>query len=220
MPNSSPTGAATNRYRIETMCTGPFQTNLYLLHDSQTRRCWLFDCGFEGEEIISWIEASGASLQAIWLTHGHIDHVADVELVADHFKVPFYLHSADQPMLETLAMQGRLFGLSCRNVRSPDSDITPALTQIGELACDIRHVPGHSPGSVVFWFPALEVLIAGDTVFDMSIGRTDLPGGDHATLLNAIHGQIMTLPPETRILPGHMGPTTVGREAASNPYLH
>ena len=219
MPAPAAPQTATARYAIEGLTTGPFQTNLYLLHDRDARHCWLFDCGFEGEQIINWIEASGSQLQAIWLTHGHIDHVADVEMVADHFKVPFYLHSADQPMLATLAMQGRMFGLACRNVRSPDADIYPGPATFGSLTCDIRYVPGHSPGSVVFWFPELGLLIAGDTVFDMSIGRTDLPGGDHATLLRAIQDQILTLPPDTRILPGHMGPTTVSREAASNPFL-
>lgn len=198
---------------------GPFQTNHYILVEKSSRKGWLFDCGTEGTEILEWLRSLNVQLQYIWLTHGHIDHVASVDTVARVTDVGFAMHEADLPFLTDLEAHARMFGLRASNVRKPDAPIAIGRHTIGGLDCDIRYVPGHSPGSVVFYFPDLNTVIAGDTLFAYSIGRTDLPGGNHQQLLEAIRSQLFTLPDDTIVLPGHMGPTTVGREKQHNPFL-
>lgn len=206
-------------WKIDAQVIGPFATNHYLLQNQSEKRCWLFDSGFDADGIVRWIEQSGCVLQEIYITHGHIDHVSAVGAVAKHYGVPYWMHAEDIPLTESLEVQGQMFGVSVVNPPAPDHLIESGTFLLDDLVVETRLTPGHSPGGVCFYFEDLQTAIVGDTIFQSSIGRTDLPGGSHPLLINSIKSQILSLPDETTLLPGHMCPTTVAVERASNPFL-
>ncbi len=205
---------------ISMITVGPFQTNHYLIKEKASQHGWLFDCGFEPARIEQWIEDQAVQLQSIWLTHGHIDHAAASETIATQFGVPFYLHDDDVPLTANLSQQAQMFGLQAENPRHPDGSIPLGAVHLSEfLYFEALHTPGHSPGSISFYFPQLECVIVGDALFHNSIGRTDLPGGSHPVLINSIKQQLLPLPENTLVLAGHMDTTTIGNEKRYNPFL-
>lgn len=209
----------TDTWKIDSLTVGPFATNHYLLQNLIDRTCWLFDCGFEGQALGDWIERSGCRLQEILVTHGHIDHISAVDQLCNRFAVGYAMHKDDVPLTANLAMQGQMFGMSVPNPSPPVRYLEPGLAKLGSLSVQILATPGHSPGSVSFYFPELESVICGDVLFQGSIGRTDLPGGDLAILSASIREQLYSLPDNTVVLPGHMSPTTIGEEKRSNPFV-
>ncbi|CAA9562096.1 MAG: MBL-fold metallo-hydrolase superfamily [uncultured Truepera sp.] len=203
---------------IQALTVGPLQENCYLLTDTQTQKAVLVDPGDEAERIIAAV--NGFSLTAVWLTHAHFDHVGALSAVHRHFPVPVYLHPDDRELFAHAAQSAAFFGLV---LEQPDLEPTPlthgqTLT-LGEHEATCLFTPGHAPGHMAFYLPEHGFVLAGDALFQGSVGRTDLPGGDHAQLLASIRRELLTLPDETRVLPGHGPETTVGTERRANPFL-
>jgi glyoxylase-like metal-dependent hydrolase (beta-lactamase superfamily II) len=199
---------------------GPFAENSYFLFDPESRAAVAFDPGDEPDRLLDVIRREGLDVRAILNTHCHLDHVGAVSALKEATGAPFYIHPADRFLLDAVPVQAQYFGLPPPPV--PDVDGLLAGGQVFELAggnISIRVIetPGHSPGSVTFH--AGDILFAGDVLFQSSIGRTDLPGGDHETLLRSIRERLLVFPDSTIVYPGHGPPTTIGRERATNPFL-
>lgn len=209
-------GTATVQVRRLTL--GPFQSNCYLLGPTPAGRTIVIDPGDEPARIVDAVERAGGDLAAILLTHAHLDHVGAVAALVREFEAPVHLHPDDLPLYERAAEIGLQFGVRLEAPPPPDEPFTDGQeVDIDDLTFRVAHTPGHSPGGVtLIGEPGAFV---GDCVFAGSIGRTDLPGGDTETLLDAIVGRILSLPPATVLFPGHGPETTVAAEAATNPFL-
>ena len=199
----------------------PFQQNCTLLWCEASRRAAVIDPGGDLPEIERAIAQAGVTVDKIWLTHGHIDHVGGAAELKARRNVPIEgPQRADLFLLEHVVDSARSFGLSGVNNVTPDRWLEDGDTvAVGELSFAVRHCPGHSPGSVAFVNEGLRLAIVGDVLFAGSIGRTDLPGGDHAQLLASIRDKLMVLPDDVAVISGHGPTTTIGRERASNPFL-
>jgi glyoxylase-like metal-dependent hydrolase (beta-lactamase superfamily II) len=197
---------------------GPFQSNCYVIGPTDAGRLVVIDPGDEGERIASVIREGGGDVAAILLTHAHLDHVGGVAQLVREFGAPVYLHPDDRPLYDHVVEIGLKYGLQIEEPPPPDvAFVEGESVTFDDLTFDVRLTPGHSPGSVTLvGGPGAFV---GDAVFAGSIGRTDLPGGDTETLLDAIVRKILTLPPETILLSGHGPETTVAAESATNPFL-
>jgi glyoxylase-like metal-dependent hydrolase (beta-lactamase superfamily II) len=211
--------------RIHRFTFNPFSENSYLLINAQDA-CWVVDPGMwnatEETEFHNFIAEHGLKPQAILNTHAHIDHVLGVQSVADRYGIPFGLHALEAPVLAAAGASAVRFGLPGKVVVPPvsiDLKATSAYKLGEEDEIEIRHVPGHSPGSVIFYNAAGGWAIGGDALFEGSIGRTDLPGGDHQTLLSSIKTQMLSLPDDVVVHPGHGDATTIGAERKGNPFL-
>ncbi len=200
---------------------GPVMTNVYLIADPQSGEAVVIDPASDGEVIVAAAQKRRWRIGSIWLTHAHFDHLAGAGEVADRLSPPppVALHALDYPLWR---MEGGapLFGMHI----DPGPEPTVSLEHgqqlhLGSNLLEVRHTPGHTPGHVVFYCPAAGVAFCGDVIFQMGIGRTDLPGGDYDTLIHSIQTQIMNLPDETRLLSGHGPETTVGIERRMNPFL-
>lgn len=197
---------------------GPLQANAYLAICEETGSCAVIDPGAEHERLLSAAEAEGARIEAILLTHAHLDHVGAVAELKSATAAPIYLHPQDLPLYRALPEQALSFGLEMEKPPDPDHELRHGqLIQLGNETLEVRHTPGHSPGHVCFTGGGFALV--GDCVFEGSIGRSDLPGGDSRALLDSIQRQLLTLPDQTVLYPGHGPATTVGRERTSNPFL-
>jgi glyoxylase-like metal-dependent hydrolase (beta-lactamase superfamily II) len=200
---------------------GPMENNTYVAADVSSGQAVVIDPSFDSEVILPEIEQRGWSLSAIWLTHAHFDHIAGVKALLSASSPPpaVGLHPADLPLWQ----QGggaRIFGLEIELGPEPSLSFVDGSTlQLGDNSFEVRHTPGHTTGHVVFYCAQEAVVFCGDLIFYHGVGRTDLPGGDHRTLLRSIREQILTLPPATRLLSGHGPETTVAEEQAANPFL-
>lgn len=200
---------------------GPLQTNCYIA-EAETGECLIFDPGEEAAKVAGEIEKLNLRPTAIYLTHAHFDHIGAVEELRTRYGIPVHLHSAEQEWLSDpmLNGSGRYADLPDIRTDAPDRLIGEDGPRTdGHFEFSTFHVPGHSPGSVAFYFEREGVLVGGDALFRMSIGRTDLPGGDHETLLSSIREKLFALPDGTEVLPGHMDPTSIGDEKRLNPFL-
>ncbi len=206
---------------IVTFVLGPLDNNTYLLADRESGEAAIIDPSVGSTTVVEEAQQLGYRPIAIWITHAHFDHLTGVEEVVDAYKLPLpvALHSAD---LELWNSGGGawMFGLSVLRLPQPTILLVDrqSLT-LGQSRVEVRHVPGHTPGHVLFYAPEAGAALVGDAIFRGSIGRTDLPGGDYDTLLDSLRAQVLTLPPETRLLPGHGPDTTVAEEQATNPFL-
>ena len=197
---------------------GPFQENCYVVSDPATGATVVVDPGSEGEEVIAEIERGGHELQAIWITHAHVDHIGAIATVKRRWDVPVYLHRLDEPLYRVGGRQAQLYGIPYEEPPPPDREFFDGQTvALGKLAFTVMHVPGHSPGHVVL-HGAGHALV-GDCLFAGSVGRTDLPMSNPAQL-EASLARIVALPPETVIHPGHGDSSTIGEELLSNPFLN
>lgn len=205
---------------LQSFTVGPFTENSYLLICGEMRQALLIDPGDEADLLWQAVVDANVTLTAIVLTHAHLDHVGAVETIRRRANVPVYLHPADNELLAHVVRQGQMFGLQLEPVGPADKPLGQGdrLT-CGKLDVDVIHTPGHSPGGVCLYLPAEKTLIAGDTLFRRSIGRTDLPGGDAQTLLRAIETQLWPLPDDVRVYPGHGSATTIGDEKQLNPFV-
>ncbi len=220
-PIQSETGHAPPRTDLEPLCltVGAFQSNCYVMGPTPGGVVVVIDPGDEADRIRGAIEATGGELAAILLTHAHIDHVGAVAAIKRRYGVPIYLHPDGRPLYDRAAEQGAAFGIAIEPPPPPDHEFRAGEPVVlGDLRFDVRHTPGHSPGGVTLICEA--GAFVGDCVFAGSIGRTDLPGGNTETLLDAIVTQILSLPMQTRLFTGHGPETTVAAEAATNPFLH
>jgi hydroxyacylglutathione hydrolase len=208
---------------------GSFQTNCYVVATERGEACVVVDPGQDAVEPLEELLAEHRLTPvAVLLTHGHLDHTFSVAPVCDGHDVPAWIHPADREMLadpaKGLSAQAAAFfgGLEVREPREVRALDDGAALELAGLALRVDHTPGHTPGSVVFTTPTgdgVEVVLAGDTLFEGSIGRTDLPGGDHAQMLASLRDKLLTRDDSTVVLPGHGRPTTIGRERGTNPFL-
>jgi len=206
---------------ILTYPLGIVQTNTYLVADSATHEAVVIDPADEGKFLVNEAQKRGWQIGGIWLTHAHFDHMAGVSGITDHLNPApkVAMHPADLPLWQ---LQGgaRFFGVKIDPGPEPTVHLhQKQLLNIGSHLFEVRHCPGHTPGHVVFYCAVEKVVFCGDVIFSGSIGRTDLPGGDLATLLESIRTQLFSLPDETNLLPGHEEATTVGIERRFNPFL-
>jgi glyoxylase-like metal-dependent hydrolase (beta-lactamase superfamily II) len=207
--------------KIDRLVLGPLENNTYLVTDRKTAQSVVIDPSFGSVAAAREIQRSGYHLSAIWLTHAHFDHLAGIqELQAEfHGAIPVGLHPADLPLWNR-AGDAAMFGFQVKPGPEPHIRFNHGQRlQIGESTIEVRHTPGHCAGHVVFYAAEDGVVFCGDLIFQMGVGRTDLPGGDDAALVESIRSQIFPLPPQTRLLSGHGAETTVGVEKASNPYV-
>ncbi len=210
-------------YEVEVrgLVVGLFQENCYIIGSRRTGEAAVIDPGDEPDLLLGALEQLGAKVEAILVTHTDIDHVGAVAPLAKATGAPVYCPKLEVPVLADIMRWVPWPGIG--PFESYDADATVAGGETLQLAgfdIDVLFVPGHSPGHVAYSFADEGVLISGDVLFQGSVGRTDLPGGDHATLLASIASLLERLPDETVVLPGHMGTTTLGRERHTNPFLH
>jgi len=201
----------------------PVQENTYVLTDEKDA-CCIIDpgCYFGNERttLQEYIQQNGLSPKYLLNTHCHLDHVFGNKFVFETWDLPLYLHEKEQPVLEGAAAAGLSWGLPFENYRGPLIFLEPGSSiRLGDHDLAILFLPGHSPGSVGFYSAEDGFLIGGDVLFRGGIGRTDLPGGDHDTLLRSIREQLWTLPDATVVYSGHGEPTTIGWEKKHNPFL-
>jgi hydroxyacylglutathione hydrolase len=197
-----------------------FQQNCSIIWCTETKRGALIDPGGEAETLIAEIQARDIAIEKILVTHGHIDHVGAVAELAQHFGVPIEgPHPEDRFLTETVEEQGARFGIPGRNFE-PDRwlDENDVVT-VGSQSFAVRHCPGHTPGHVVFVHEAARLAFVGDVLFQGSVGRTDVPYGNHASLINAIRTKLLPLGDDFAFICGHGPASTIGRERRSNPFI-
>ena len=201
---------------IFTLANGPFMVNTYLVVNGS--RAFIIDPGSNIKPVLVKIESEKLELEAVIATHGHIDHIDGVNAVKKMFKVPFYVNDMDTELIQTVRMQARMFGVPDPGDISSDRNLpSSGEIEIAGLKLGLMHTPGHSKGSVSIMIE--DVIFSGDTLFNFSIGRTDLPGGDYEELITSIKSKILVMHDSTRVLSGHGPETTVGREKKMNPFL-
>lgn len=203
-----------------------FDENTYLAVDTETRQAAVIDPGMlTGQErtaFENFIKDNNITLTQVILTHGHLDHCFGADFVRNRYGVPVKVHTADAPLAAHIHEQGKHFGLGKLVDHGVENTVTLKdgdVIEIGNSRLEVIHVPGHSPGGIALYDKADGLLFSGDSLFRGSIGRTDLEGGDHKTLLNSLRNRILTLPDDTLVLPGHGNFTRTGIEKSSNPYL-
>jgi hydroxyacylglutathione hydrolase len=205
--------------RYETV--GPVQENCWIARADGSDRALIVDPGEEADRILGAVADWGVTVDAILLTHCHFDHIGAVAPVAKATGAPVYCPELEVGILADIMRYVPWPGFGPYESYEADEIVSGGeRLELAGLDIDVLFVPGHSAGHVAYSVPAHEGLFGGDVLFQGSIGRTDLPGGDHATLLQSIGMLLERLPDETAVLPGHMGPTTLGAERATNPFLH
>ena len=198
-----------------------FQQNCSIVFDDQGDTAVVVDPGGEVEKIAAAVDELGLKIEAIWLTHGHLDHAGGAEAAKKHFEVEIIgPHEDDKMLLDNIETAAAGYGLSGMFNAKPDRWLTEGeVLKIGELEFNVLHCPGHAPGHVVFINHANKFILMGDVLFRGSIGRTDLPGGNHKQLLDSIANKLMILDDEYQFVCGHSAPSTIGFERKLNPYL-
>ncbi len=200
---------------------GPLQTNCYILACIETNQAAVIDPSDNGRFIADTITEKGWQLTHILLTHSHFDHVGGLKELKEICNAPIYIHPEAIPMLELAPQAAARFQLEVAQPPATDKMLAEGdVIEVGNLKLDVLFTPGHAPGHVCFYLAAENVLFDGDVLFQQSIGRTDLPGGDHDLLLRMIHEKVIVLPEETAVLSGHGAATTIGQEKAWNPFLN
>jgi hydroxyacylglutathione hydrolase len=208
---------------VKTFTFSPVQENTYILYNEKGQ-CCIIDpgCYFpkERDELKTGIEETGLTPVLLLNTHCHLDHVFGNKFVYDTWRLHLHLHEKEKPVLDFAPQSGQMYQLPFDNYDGPLVYLTPGnVINIGDDELEIRFTPGHSPGSVSFYYEAGGFIIGGDVLFNGSVGRTDLPGGNMDTLINSIQTQFFTLPDETKVYSGHGPLTTVGFEKMNNPYV-
>ena len=202
-----------------------FGINTYLVFDTDTNECAVIDPGMstpeEEKAIENFIAEKSLNLTQIINTHLHIDHVAGIPFLREKYNAPVLAHEGDQKLGFRLDEQAQLFGL---NIRPGELEISQYIKagdkiKIGNGVLEVLEVPGHSKGSIALYDPDGKYLISGDALFKSSIGRTDLPGGNYRELIESIENELLSLPDDTVVLPGHGPASTIGEEKQSNPFL-
>ncbi|NMC72669.1 MAG: MBL fold metallo-hydrolase [Myxococcales bacterium] len=203
---------------VNTVVTGPFVENTFVVHDTETLDAVIIDPGDDPGRILRTVEQLGVKVHAVLLTHAHIDHAGAVGRILEKLKVPFLVHKEEQFWLDGLEEQARMFGVRAGAAPKPTGYLEDGqeLT-FGSLRFRVIHTPGHTAGGVSFLID--KILFAGDTLFAGSIGRTDLPGGSYEQILESIEKRLLPLGDDVAVYCGHGPETTLGRERRSNPFL-
>jgi glyoxylase-like metal-dependent hydrolase (beta-lactamase superfamily II) len=208
---------------IKTLVFNNLSVNTYVLHD-QTNRAVIIDpaCSNSGEHRIlyQYIDNNKLNPEKIINTHGHIDHIVGVEKVMKNYNIPFFIHPDDNYLLSKAKEMGFIFGFQVDEIPSASAFLNEGdIIEFGNSSLKVMHIPGHSPGSIVFYSESDNFVIVGDVLFRGSIGRTDLPLGDYETLINGIKNKLLTLPRGTVVYSGHGPSTTIKTEHDTNPFL-
>jgi hydroxyacylglutathione hydrolase len=205
---------------LETFPVGPLQCNCTILGDEQTGEAIVIDPGEEISRIQKRLSAHGLKLKQILITHGHIDHVGGALKLKRLTGAPIYLNEGDLEQLAIMQQQADWVGVEAPETAPPDENLADGMTVgLDAFPAKVLHTPGHTQGSVSLLFAPLKLLVAGDTLFAGSIGRTDLPGGNYDQILDSIHARLLALPDETKVLPGHGPASTISAERRTNPFL-
>lgn len=208
--------------KIKSLTLGPFATNAYLLADSQTGNAILIDPVDDAPAILAAAREENWTIKLMIATHAHLDHVLASATIKEALDIPFYIHEECETLLDEIPLQGVFFGLGeLPAAAKPDRLLTSAseTIELDSIRLNSLYTPGHAPGHLSFYLAERKILFSGDSLFAGSIGRTDLPGGDHELLMRSIVDKLMALDDDVQVLPGHMGFTTIGRERMTNPFL-
>jgi glyoxylase-like metal-dependent hydrolase (beta-lactamase superfamily II) len=210
--------------KIKIFVFNPFQVNCFVVYD-ETNQCVIIDasCYHPGEydSLYNFISANSLTPVAVLNTHGHVDHLTGTSKVCAKYSIGLAMHSGDLKLLENAVAYGRTFGFDIETPPQPQSWLNDnEVFRFGNSELTAFHAPGHSSGSLLFYFKDANFLITGDVLFEGSIGRTDLPGGDYNQLIRSIQTKIMVLPMNTVVYPGHGPSTTIGNEKDHNPFLN
>jgi hydroxyacylglutathione hydrolase len=204
----------------EVLPVGPLQCNCSIVGDEITHEAMVIDPGDEIEDILALVQKHMLQVKQIVITHAHIDHVGGAMKLRAATGAPILLNQNDYALLKMLDVQAAWLGMKSPGKVEIDQSLGQAdVVRAGSLVANVMHTPGHTEGSICLYFPAEKKLIAGDTLFAGSIGRTDLPGGSFDRIMNSLHGQVLALPDETVVIPGHGPETTIGEERENNPFL-
>jgi glyoxylase-like metal-dependent hydrolase (beta-lactamase superfamily II) len=205
---------------LESFPVGPLHCNCTILGDEVTHEAIVVDPGENIPEILSRLEKHGLTVRQIVITHAHIDHIGGAAQLKKATGAPVLLNQKDLGLLNIMEIQAGWLGVPTPEVAPPDASADDGLAiGLASLPAEVLHTPGHTPGSICLFFPKQHLLLAGDTLFAGSIGRTDLPGGDGRQILRSLRDRLLVLPDATRVLPGHGAETTIGEERQSNPFL-
>ena len=204
----------------EVLPVGPLQCNCSIIGDETSREAMVIDPGDDIADVLALIQKNKLTVKQIVITHAHIDHVGGAMKLRAATGAPILLNQSDYALLKMLDLQAAWLGMRPPGAVEIDRSIGELdKVQAGSLIADVMHTPGHTEGSVCLYFPAQQKLIAGDTLFAGSIGRTDLPGGSFDKIISSLHDKLLALPDETVVVPGHGPLTTIGEERESNPFL-
>ncbi|MEI9977015.1 MAG: MBL fold metallo-hydrolase [Ignavibacteriota bacterium] len=204
----------------EVLPVGMLQCNCSIFGDEQTREAIVVDPGDEIASILEIVARHGLTVKAIVITHAHIDHIGGAQKLKRATGAPVYMNQNDSELHNMMDVQAAWLGIQTPETAAIDSDAKDgSVLAIGTTEFHVLHTPGHTQGSISLWIPAEGKLVAGDTLFRDSIGRTDLPGGDGRQILRSIHDKLLPLPEETVVIPGHGANTTIGREKQFNFFL-
>ena len=200
-----------------------FDENTYLIVNDK-KQCWIVDPGMyhpdEVDTLVKYITDKQLQPQAIINTHAHIDHIFGVQPLMDKYNIPFGMHEKETPVLKMAGPSASMFGFDFTHTPTPTFYIKEGEPlKLGDDTLEVRFTPGHSPGSISFYYAPGNWVIGGDVLFSGSIGRTDLPGGNFDTLISSIRTQLFTLPADTKVLSGHGPHTFIGEEKKNNPFL-
>lgn len=209
--------------QVHSFTFNPFQENTYLIVNDQSS-CWIVDPGMydteETNRLSSYIAAKGLKPRAVINTHTHLDHIFGVQWCKNQYQIPFLMHERDLPVLQGAKGSAMLFGFQFTDIPQPDDFIHENHPlSLEEEQLQVRFTPGHSPGSIVFFHEQGGWVIGGDVLFNGSIGRTDLPGGNFDMLIQSIKTELFSLPDNIVVHPGHGPSTTIGHEKLTNPFL-
>ena len=205
---------------LETLAVGPLQCNCSILGDETSREAIVVDPGDDISRILAILARHHLTVKQIVITHAHIDHIAGAQQLKRLTGAPILYNQLDIPLVKLMDVQAGWLGIPTPEVAPPDANLTDQLTlHIPGIDATVLHTPGHTEGSSCLYLPDHSLLIAGDTLFAGSVGRTDLPGGNSSKLIHSIHDRILTLPDDVKVIPGHGPATTVGQERESNQFL-
>jgi glyoxylase-like metal-dependent hydrolase (beta-lactamase superfamily II) len=206
--------------QIRQLTLGPLSTNSYLIGCERTFQAAIVDPAWNGASIAAMADNDGWDISHILLTHTHFDHVGGLQELKHATDAPIYVHPDAVLMLQNTTMSAAFFGLKVAAPPPPDEMLSENETiLVGDLRLHVLFTPGHAPGHVCFYLPEYQVVFDGDVLFQDGIGRTDLPGGNYEQLMESIKNELLVLPDETRLFPGHGLATTIGDERQSNPFL-
>ena len=202
------------------LSVGPLQCNCSIVGDETTHEAMVIDPGDEVEVILALVQKHKLQVKQIVITHAHVDHVGGAMKLRAATGAPILLNENDYALLKMLDVQAAWLGMKSPGKVEIDQSLGQAdVVNAGSLTANVIHTPGHTEGSICLYFPAEKKLIAGDTLFAGSIGRTDLPGGSFEKIIGSLQGQVLALPDDTVVIPGHGPETTIGQERETNPYL-
>lgn len=204
----------------EIIPVGPLQCNCSIIGDESSHEAMVIDPGDEISDILAIVQQHNLTVKQIVITHAHIDHVGGAMKLREITGAPILLNENDYALLKLLDVQATWVGMQDPGKVEIDRSIgEQEKVQAGSLVANVMHTPGHTQGSICLYFPTEKTLIAGDTLFAGSIGRTDLPGGSFQTIIRSLQDKVLSLPDETSVVPGHGPLTTIGAERESNPFL-